>query len=326
MAEFNAEVLTYSHDGETRPLPAWARFFVRLGAFVARHDSEGRHLIVGVSVPTRSYAAAFTAAGIVAESYQELATDEVREHFERLLALRQGTAIRRRLGTKLIRGNLIGEVESNGEKAIQFEGVDKYKTVSTVPWRKSSDIEPMEEDSAFVHPRNLNANSAFVSNVLVGVDPTKYASYTNLTCVVVGNKEQIRKEVEDQPLLLAMAESSRVRGSLSDVLRFFELAKNLNDHNRSTIASSYSTPSEVNKRKSLRVAVFDGPSGFLRLRNVWKTVPWIVVIDRTASAAEPAADTFNQLLAQSDRDDVLLDGLDPIPAGVELAAYYGSVQ
>src|SRR5688572_27619448 len=46
------------------PIPDWSRFFIDLGAAVARRHEESPRLVAAVVVPTRAFAAGLSAAGV----------------------------------------------------------------------------------------------------------------------------------------------------------------------------------------------------------------------------------------------------------------------
>lgn len=47
------------------PLPLWGTFFINLGRYVAESNTGENRLVVGLAVPTRNYASALAALGIV---------------------------------------------------------------------------------------------------------------------------------------------------------------------------------------------------------------------------------------------------------------------
>src|SRR5262245_40212130 len=95
------DALCYSKGRGARPLPAWARYLVALGRHCVDHSVPHRRLVVGVSLPTRPFAAAFAALGVAVAAYQDPEKGDPRDHFGWLASLPLGTPIRFRRGRYL---------------------------------------------------------------------------------------------------------------------------------------------------------------------------------------------------------------------------------
>src|SRR4051812_14368091 len=84
-------MLCYSDGVQWRYIPEWARFLVDLGSYVATTDTPKHRLVIGLALPARAYAAAFTALGIVlARSLLVAGKANLSEHFQELCLLPAG--------------------------------------------------------------------------------------------------------------------------------------------------------------------------------------------------------------------------------------------
>jgi hypothetical protein len=311
--------LGYWSRQEVHPLPEWAGYLTALGAFAAQHREPGRRLVVGLSVPSRAYVAAFCALGVSITAYEDHVKEDPREHFERLVGLPPRTAIRFRRGRYLYYGLLLGAEGELGDEYLKYaDGA----AICYLRWNKCGNIRTLEPGEDFTRRRLLAPNSSFVEASLPGIDPLTHASDTTLDCLVVGNLGPLRDEIVDQEFVAVTAEGTQVPGVLNDLLRCDAFELNANDHDRTSILSAFcdDVPERLLSEPPPAV-VFDGPAAFLRLRSHWRKSPWVVVIDRTTASAVAAGDAFNQEMALS-LEDADLAALGDVPAVFEVCAYY----
>jgi hypothetical protein len=301
--------------GEVEPLPRWARFLIKVGRYAVETHAPGRRLVLGVSLPTRAFAAAFTTLGVTAAAYVGPEKGDVRDHFNWLVSLPRGTAIRFRRGRYLYCARLLGAEVVSGIEHLAYQAESKC----LLPWDRCLEVQPLDPSEEFVRRRPLAANAPFVEEVL-GLDPLSHAAHTSVDCLVIGVKDALRSEVLDQQFY-ATARPSAPVGVLNDLLRCDAYELNANDHDRTTVISGFSD--DVPERlRGVRppAVVFDGPTGYLRLRRRWNASPWIVLLDRTSPLASAAGDAFNQDLAMS-IDDADLSSLGEPPDTFEVRGY-----
>jgi len=311
------DVLGYRAEGGTAaPLPGWARYLVAIGRYLACHKIDGWRLVVGISLPTRAFAGALAALGVVDAVYEDPEKRDPRENFDRLASLPPGTAIRYRRGRYLYCGRLLGVEIVDGVEHLTYH--DEAKCY--LPWGRCSAVEPLDPAEPFVRRRLLAPNAGFVASVL-GIDPLAHASYTCLDCLVVGIKEALREEVLEQRFV-ACRDDAVQQGVLNDLLRCDAFELNANDHDRTAVLPAFAD--EIPERLQNEVppaVVFDGPAGYLRLRTHWRESPCLVLLDRTSPSAIPAGHVFNQELALS-VDDADLSALGEPPPKFEIRGYY----
>lgn len=310
------EMLAYQGERGVMPIPLWARYLLTLGKYVVEHRLPERRLVVGVSLPTRAYAAAFAALGVTAAAYEDPEKRDARVHFDWLASLPKGTAIRFRRNRFLYYARLIGPEIRDGVDHLTYQDESKCY----LPWDRCRDVQPLDPSEEFVRRRPLAPNAGFVEEVLQ-LDALTHASHTCIDCLVVGVKDALRSEVLDQRFF-ATAAARAPAGVLNDLLRCDAYELNANDHDRTTVVSGFvdDLPERLRTAEPPAV-VFDGPTGFLRLRSRWRHSPWIVLLDRTSPSAVAAGDAFNQELALS-IEDADLSALGEEPSTFEVRAFY----
>jgi hypothetical protein len=307
-------MIGYRNGSRVSSLPYWARYLIAVGRFAVEHRLPGRRLVIGLSVPSRAYAAAFCALGVASAAYLDPEQHDPRVHFEYLAALPPGTALRYRHGTHLYCGRLTGVEQRYDEDWLAIGGYLRR-------WDKCSDIRPLEPGEPFVRRRPLTANPRFVAACATKIDPLAHASYTSLDCLLVGIKELLRPEVVNQEFV-CLTNGALPSGVLNDLLRCDAFERNANDHDRTTVLSGLADDiPDLLRQAAPPAVVFDGASGYLRMRSHWRRSPWILVIDRTSPSAIPVGDAFNQELALS-LEDADLSAAGELPAGFEVKAYY----
>jgi len=311
-----------TRDGLAEKLPPWASYLVRLGRHVALQRVPGRRLVVGVTLPTRDFAAAFTSLGVSAAVYEDPEEQDPRLNFERIASLPQGTSIRFRRQRFLYAGSLRGTKTINGVDHLQyFDG----QSLCSLPWHKCNSVEVLDPSKSFVRRRPLAPNADFVSLAL-GVDPLSHASVTSLDCLMIGVKELLCSDLVDEPFAVASPAGSKCHGFLNDLLRCDAFETNANDHDRTAVLAG--STDEVPERLVQAVppvVVFDGPQGFVRLRNYWLRSSWIVLLDRTSPGVAAGADAFNQERSLS-LEDADLGVLGVPPEAFEVHGYYEVIQ
>src|SRR5689334_202309 len=85
--------LYYRASGFWIPLPSWAHFFIELGLNAAATAQTQARLVVGLSVPSRSFAAAFSSMGIITALANHSREHSESEHFVRICSLPTNTPV-----------------------------------------------------------------------------------------------------------------------------------------------------------------------------------------------------------------------------------------
>jgi hypothetical protein len=290
-----------------------------LGRFAASNQIADRRLVLGVSLPTREFAAALTALGVTTAVYRDPELQDPRANFERIAALAEGTAIRFRRERFLYAAKLRGTKLINGIEHLQYHDGE---ALCSLPWNRCNSITLLDPSESFARRRQLVANAEFVNGVL-GVDPYSHAAVTSLDCLLVGVKELLQTEIGHETFLAHSSSAQLCKGTLNDLLRCDAFQSNANDHHRtSVLAGSIDGSSERVMRSVPPVVLFDSPQGFIRLRSYWQKSAWVVFLDRTkVPQVEAAAEVFNQERSLS-VEDADLSSLGEPPAAFEVVGYY----
>jgi hypothetical protein len=101
--------LYYVNGSAPKRLPDWGELFINLGDKLVQLNEEGKRNIIALSVPTRSYAAAFISFGtlisLVEKNRQVSKSSSLEDaRFEYLSHLKFGTPLRIRRENKLTHG------------------------------------------------------------------------------------------------------------------------------------------------------------------------------------------------------------------------------
>ncbi len=279
-------------------------------------------MVIGITVPTRSYAAAFCALGVASAAYVATDSADARTHFEWLASLPVGTPVRYRAGHFLKSGKLLGVEPVKGIEHIRIASEGIYLR----QWDKCLDIRQLEPGLEFTRPRPLTANPDFVEACVPGVDALTHASFTVLDGVLAGVKSVLQREIMREEFICPYDAPFPKKGVLNDLLRCDAFEANPNDHDRIAVVSSSISELPLRLAEAVPPAVvLDGPSAYLRLRSMWKRCPLIAIFDRTSSSAQAAADAFNQEYALS-IGDIDISSLGNPPADFEVVAYSEAIR
>ena len=188
-------------------------------------------------------------------------------------------------------------------------------------WDRLDDVELLAVDSDFKRPRQVVSNPALLKVIAPDIDPDQHASHSSQVCVIVGVQSSLRGELKEQELIISGVGRRKAAGVLDDALRCDAFRLNDNDPSHTTLVSAQADQSRVTlATKDSVPVIFDGVTGFLRLRSLFRSNPWIVVLDRASPSVELAADAFNQEYAVS-ANDAVLTVEDDTPSGVEVISF-----
>lgn len=296
-------------------LPPWAQAYLDLGCSVATYqgEPEGR-LLFAASLPTRAYAAVFIAAGIVLQNAITESTEDPYVHVEELVKA-AGPQGRLQVnvieGKKKVAGVFSGLVDDPTGRYLKIEiGQNETKLL---PIERSLRVLPTARAKhqgrrqAIVRP-----GAEIIASLLGRSDTAQYLLTSRLECVMVGLRSLLSEEIKTPTLLF-----DGHQGCLQDILRVRSCMP-VGDAYRSDIVSDRHAPS-VGEETPYAV-IFDGAPAFLKWRRDWRSVPWIVLLDRSETQFEDAARQVN-----SDYRNRVTDAqglrLSSLPPGVEITAF-----
>jgi hypothetical protein len=309
-------------DGLWDRLPDWARFMVGLGDALAQEPSGCGYTTVGLTVPTRAFAAALAVAGFVLRRNVDDPMDpgDVEEHFALLAAQPSGTAITLQQGARIHDGRLLGIVERDGAELIQ---VETRKMVRYLPKTLALQVRLTGEDQAPEHLRARRVQVPPLLRALTGIDAaTTYMTTARADGLIAGTLAALEEELTEEPLAPTLAGFSPPTGTLQEIVRARDLA-GASRHFRTVIVPASSPVHEADKALTPKLVIFDGGRPYLRLRHLWPSAHRLVVIDRSLGTAEEAADELSMAFIDRRSDSDILEGLGA-PSSIEAFAFRGA--
>ena len=299
-------IVGYRARGQWSPLPEWARVLARLGAMLMSGPPDS---VLGVSLPTRAFAAVLLGAGAVAESLsQGSQTIDPSEHFAYLTALPVGTCL---VWTKdgFVRTAIHdgqGESPLDGRTYLRMQVQDPKRgglVESCFPERSLGvQVAPQEHalPIGIVRGKSLNLNLRFVAEMVQGKDIETELAHTRPDVMLVGRKAHLEREAREEQLQCPLPQGSTTKGTLADLLRPSSLVGTSKPF-RSHIVPYVSVTDQSSEMRP-RVVVFDGAAAFLATRHHWHQSAWAVLLDRSDTHAPEAAAELVQLFLDRDED------------------------
>lgn len=300
--------LLYVEADQARELPRWARWLIDFGDWLASCSSAEGVVRAVVSVPTRRFAGVLAAAGIVTGAARRTASRDPAQQLARLAALSRNTPVRYREGNsnKASSGRFDEVAPERGEDYVRLIG--GYRRAAS----QCTYIEPLPQGcDPFLGRREICPHPDFVGS-LSGQDAVSHAFPQQIECTIVGTKSTIQEEF-GLPLRV-----ENHNGTLQDVARPAEMQQHPADGYRSRIVSALADPKTSNSGDPQGAVVLDGASAILRWRHAARAHPWLAVLDRTSSSADPAVSALLQERASSED---LSPPVGEAPPGIETLCY-----
>jgi len=330
--------LHYANEAEWKCLPDWACFFLSLGAFVAAQPKSETRAIVGVAIPTRAYAAALAAVGVVYHQTRTRNDSSAESHFHRLCELQRGTGVTYLQGTRSLDGVLLGCTDQFGERRLIVQTRNPRAGGDThyVAARDAIKIQLPAEADTIVSPQDLpeRQTGRLVAPVcpftrcFLGEDAVKdFALRSRLDCLIVGRLSLLRQEILETIFRsflsgdnLPDSADETHEGALVDILRVGKFMSEGKAYRSDAVAANSSGLSEAAYHAVPHVAVFDGPAGFSKWRHCWRASHLIVLLDGTESGFDEAARIVNAEHSNRVDDDMPTEFPAP-PDGIETVFY-----
>ena len=302
------------------PLPRWAQFMLSAGAAAVRFRPDEGGLVIALSVPSRSYAAALAGVGAVVTSFCETVPAGTADHFKHLASLPAGTPVTHRTGDSIEQGLLLGVRDDFPEDPRPRLKVKLAKEIRYLPEGRCERIQVIKEPSALTtRKRKLVKTPEFLSRALPDVDVQALSSTTRLDCVIVGVRHALEYELVTERFA-AGAGPDYHEGNLQGILRARPFVGTNAPHRSEIISASTEIEDGPPAGSSPGVTIFDGAAAFNNWRSAWQASNWLVIFDRSSPSAQDGAATINQAYAGRIRGSDVLAGIDP-PPGIEMLAY-----
>ena len=329
------------NSGEWIALPDWGQFFIEIGRWVAQYETEPKNrLVVAVALPTRTFAATLTALGVMLSNANLIADElDLDRHFKNLCNLPEGTQVfYLESGLKQWRIARYEGVANDLEQDKKVESDEPPINIRSGHTRNghwdssmknyvlkrnarkvrfSSDgFSPIEEEIGKPHKI-----SQFLMDVLGEENAIKFATETQLDCVLLGNINTLKQEITTIPVSCKEAHEFEERKEfLQDILRVQNFMSPKNKPYRSEVLKVVGNEPPKTKNGLIpKVAIFDGATRFLKWRNNWQNSHWIVLLDRTESRFDEAVDEINSDYSYRTNDGEIKMPL--APHGSEIVVY-----
>lgn len=302
-----AAELCWGEASTPRPLPGWAKWLVELGAASAAPSADGMIRWVVVSVPDRRFAAALVAHGAVVTALQRRAAPPVEQRFK-------GVA----------NDGYLTWIDSNGECRFgRFRGISNGQihyvgrvhggwadAKSSRPLENAASFWPAPADEEFVGGRPAADEPEFALAFSSGSGCPLLES-SSIEATLVSVRTELDQELRSKDFV-----ASGTAGALRDTVRPRHL-RAAGEHFRSVVISAAADPDSVAGVPVGGPTIFDGPGGYLRLRDAVKRDINLVIIDRW----DPRADDLAAVV-RSERAHTWLEA-EPLcvaapPAAIEL--------
>lgn len=330
----------YKVDPGIEGLPEWASYFLFLGFFLSSQPKTDSRSIIGVALPTRAYAAALAATGVV---YNRAVLSkhrvDVDTHFRSLCELPNGTPVTYLHGKRAQAGLLLGCTDQFGERRliVQTRGPKSGTETHYVRAADAEKIQQAREGEQTKGPSEIPARrqtgqlitpaSEFARSILGEESAKDLPHRSRLECCIIGHLSQLRTEITETEFAAytgagaARAANSWHAGTLQDILRVRKFMGGGKAYRTEVIAAQSSNVPSIAGEAEPHVTIFDGASGFTKWRDYWRSSQWLVLLDRTEPGFDEGARAINteyitNRLGETESGDVPLP-----PAGVELVFY-----
>lgn len=325
-------------QGALTPLPEWARFFAHTGIYTAQQGDSNNRTVVAVAVPTRKYAAAFAALGIVTgRALQQEVKIDLEEHFRRICSLPKGTMLRYMKKERQLRAVFDGPDVVNGTPVIRVRiqnnsDARRYETRVT----GTTDLLTKEQSIRVEVATGEETKKGLTS--LVGgagkrvdektllscyfnvLDVESYILRSRLECVLIGPRNLLECEICDTAIAIEDSNCGVQKGCLQDIVRVRDFLSDDQAYWSDFFVSRGSAPA-MPDGDIPAVTVFDGAAGFLKWRDHWRSSNWLVLLDRTEYDFEQAAEQIRTEYVQNRTGDGDARMFPAPPAGVEAVIY-----
>lgn len=308
-------------------IPDWCQFYISLGCAIARCQSGKERLFIGLSLPTRSFAAAFIAFGIVKHKAHQSDEKSIEEHFERLSIIKKGTPLVFRVNNKLKYGYFIGITTYHGERAISVADQNKPSMRHIFLKRKALDIAVTNDKNASItetdRKKHIEPMSEYTKLILGDVSPVEYSANSRIECLLIGRASWLRFEIERTEFAVVKDKAGMARGNLQDILKVRRFLGNITGYKTELLPSSRQNAKGIDQAADTDIVIFDGCDSFLKWKNRFPNSLHVVLLDRTQRGYENARWEFNYKSRENHRSTVnnFVEKVAVVPSGIEMAVF-----
>lgn len=322
------EELYYRFNESWVKIPAWARYFFEVGTTVTTAQVPGTRLILGLAVPTRSYAAALAACGVViANASQPAEQSSPAEHFAQVCALPLDATVSLLSGDKKLKGVFAGCAEYKGERVARVMVHSKNAGGGTYLIR-AADARRVEilQGTQVTLPKKQSGRlvpqmTSFVRHFVGNDKAMAFAMQSRLECVITGRANALRREIVDTEFAVSTGQGTYHEGYLQDLMQVRKFLSEGEPY-RSEICGVNGRAQMFAKEGVIPpFVIFDGATGFIRWRDRLRSSNWIVILDWTDARFREATEILKE--AHMNRiSDEKIASLPPPPPSIEVLDFY----
>lgn len=334
-----AKLHYHDSDGNLLPLPGWAKFFIDIGTHAACPLSQpDEKLVIGLALPTRSFASVFAAVGAVIGRFGISDGQKTcEEHFANLCTLPVNTPVKIRRKDKEgklrhLDGVVLGTPTIHGQTTLKIQVTkatmnDPSATGATyfIQGSQAWDVSiPNTADRGSVEslPTKLKGKlvartSEFARSIVGDPSVLRFESESEMTCLIVGTKSVLKRELTEQKFFAG----SSVEGSLSELLRIKRLLTPGSHYRSNYFATNSRRPPRYNDDLVPSLVIFDGAQGFLKWRDYFPSSNWLVLLDVSSPNFEPGRDVLNGHYFQRSDTAPSLELIPMLPDGIEMVIF-----
>ncbi|GCE12505.1 hypothetical protein [Tengunoibacter tsumagoiensis] len=298
--ETTQSLLYYKSQTEWMPLPNWANFYIVLGKILASRGNARKRTVIGIALPTISYAASLITVGITANLTRQ--EDEISDRFQQLSRLAKDTQLFYRTGGKRVKV-FWESVERDSEGNVIRIWLDtkigggRYSITKRQAFQVEFPLKDFSSQPKRPAHRVKNRQSPFLLNLLDAEAAEKIISQSSLDTLIIGTITHTQAELQED-LFAIQTLQGFVQGTLQDIARARILAKGTETY-RSDIYHVNSKESNDPSHEIPSFVIFNGASSFLKCRDVWRQSHWVVLLDQTERDFDIAIQAFNDEYAMS---------------------------
>ncbi len=310
------------------PVPTWVQFYVDAGAGISAASDPKKRLVTAIAAPTRAYAAALLALGVVIDSS---ATNNGIACLDWIKGLEIDCPVfilkRKPGGTWRAKGLYKGSYYRCIDgvdvpyASIQFDQAgDSLRELPFSMWDLIQEADfPIASMPKKETWYRVAASKPFIEHFVGRTVAEDLMTRSLLQCVIVGQAAALESELLHTEFAVEVREHV-VKGNLQDIVRARRFA--------STMAAFRSDVIPVDSAGSYDlsppIAILDGSTAYLKWRHLFRGSDRIIVLDRADRNFEEAVRTLNDEYTLERTDELDL-GLGAAPAGVEVMAFWESV-
>ena len=318
--------LFYRNEDKWVEIPTWARYFLDTGAAAA--VAAGPRLVLCLAVPSRSYAAALAACGIVTtRASLPVEQSSPAKHFELICNLPEETPVSLLSGRKKLKGLFIGCADHQGMKYAQIMVNQKSAGGGSylIPEAGALRVDVLPAGPINLPKRqggrSIPQVADFTRHILGNRQAQIFAELPRLECLIVGRVNVLRREIMDTAFATSSDRTAYHEGRLQDLLQVHRFLNGTEPYRSDICRVNGQAPVFANDGVIPSFVIFDGATGFIRWRDHLRDSNWIVILDRTDARFHEAAQVLNQAYLSRIDDNGLVNLSSP-PAGVEVMSFY----